>query len=102
MYVFSKAPHAPLMGSAWHDAVFGGRLLQGFRLSVAAFRHLQIQVYALTIDQHRSLIDQLLPSAIESLVAAQRFHRQKELDRLAPLACRWFVLLMDRRAECYA
>jgi len=55
-----------LPGRHHSDEVFALRI----QLAVAAFRHLQIEIDALTVDQHRSLIDHLLPRAIEGLVTA--------------------------------
>jgi len=64
----------------------------------ATFGHLQIETDALAIDQHRSGVDQLLPRAIVTLVAAQCGKGKKNstawllAEAAALTGARWIVL----------
>src|SRR5579864_1115051 len=61
------------------------------------FRVLQIQPHSLAIDQHKALIDELLPRAVILLVAHQSACREDELHRLT--AARPRTGRPDARAE---
>ena len=46
----------------------------------AALRELKIELCTLSVDEHDSVIDELLAGAVVGLIAAQRFQGKEEFD----------------------
>ena len=60
---------------------------------------LQVQVHALTVDQHGACIQELLARAVIFLIATHRREREVELDRLRDRGSSFFLRNMNRRAK---